>query len=77
MILDAVRASGGTTVAVPESVVVPWMKKAISLGGISICPEAAVCLGALELLLASGDIQPDERIVLFNTGAAQISRSGA
>jgi threonine synthase len=30
-----------------------------------------VCLGALESLLASGAVRADERIVVFNTGAAQ------
>jgi len=71
MILDAVRASGGTAIAVPENVIAPWMKKSISLEGLAICPETAVCLGALEMLLARGKIKPDERIVVFNTGAAQ------
>ena len=71
MILDAVRASGGTAIAVPESSVAPWMKKAITLEGIAICPETAVCFSALEILLARGEIRPQERIVVFNTGAAQ------
>lgn len=71
MIIDAVRASGGTAVAVPEANVAPWMKKSISLEGLAICPETAVCLGALEMLLANGQIKPHERIVVFNTGAAQ------
>jgi threonine synthase len=71
MILDAVRASGGSAVAAPERVIEPWMRKAISLEGLSICPETAVCLGVLEMLLAGGGIKPHERIVLFNTGAAQ------
>ncbi len=71
MILDAVRAGGGNAVAVPEEKVAPWMKKAISLEGLAICPETAVCFGALEMLLARGEIKPSERIVVFNTGAAQ------
>jgi threonine synthase len=71
MILDAVRESGGLAVAVPEQRIAPWMRKAISLEGLSICPEAAVCLAALESLLARGDVRPDERIVIFNTGAVQ------
>src|SRR3984957_15734773 len=71
MILEDVRASGGTALAVPEAVIEPWMRKAISLEGLSLCPETAVCLGALDLLLGRGDIRPDERIVVFNTGAAQ------
>jgi threonine synthase len=71
MILDAVRTSGGTAVAVPERVIRPWMRKSIALEGLSICPETAVCLGALEMLLLRGDIKRQERIVVFNTGAAQ------
>jgi threonine synthase len=71
MILDAVRASGGSAVAAPERGIEHWMRKAISLEGLSICPESAVCLGALEMLLAGGEIKPHERIVVFNTGAAQ------
>ncbi len=71
MILDAVRESGGTAVAVEEGRIRDWMQLAISSEGIAVCPEAAACVGALEQLLASGSIRPDERVVLFNTGAAQ------
>jgi threonine synthase len=71
MIIDAVRASGGTAVAVPEHAIAPWMRKSAALEGLSICPETAVCLGALEMLLARGEIHAHERIVVFNTGAAQ------
>ncbi len=71
MILDAVRASGGLALATPEADIPKWMQLAATLEGISLCPETAVCLGALEVLLARGAIKPDERIVIFNTGAAQ------
>ncbi len=36
--------------------------------GIDACPEGASTLVGLELLIAGGTIQPEERIVLFNTG---------
>lgn len=71
MILDAVRQSGGEAVAVPESSIQRWMQATASLEGISLCPESAVCLGALEMLLSQHAIRPRERIVIFNTGAAQ------
>jgi threonine synthase len=71
MILDAIRASGGTAIAVPEDAIEPWMGKAIALEGLSICPETAVCFAALKTLLARGDVSTDDRIVVFNTGAAQ------
>jgi threonine synthase len=47
------------------------MELAVSLEGISVCPEAAACVGALEGLTKSGWIRPSDRVVLFNTGAAQ------
>jgi len=71
MILDAVRQSGGTAVAVEEARIGEWMRLAAAAEGIPVCPEAAACVGALEHLTTSGWIQPHERVVLFNTGAAQ------
>lgn len=71
MILDAVRASQGTCLAVDEGRLLEWMGLATRLEGVSVCPETAACVGALEQLAASGWIQPGERVVIFNTGAAQ------
>jgi len=71
MILDAVRQSGGLALAVPEEGIPRWMAHAARNEGLALCPEAAVCLGAMEMLLARGAVARDERIVLFNTGAAQ------
>lgn len=71
MILDAVRESGGAAVAAPEGELIAQMKSACAAEGLSICPETAACLAALPKLLAEGVIRPDERVVVFNTGAAQ------
>jgi threonine synthase len=71
MILDAIRESGGTAIAVGESRLNQWLRTAVSLEGIPTCPEAAACVGALETLSQQGWIKPHERVVLFNTGAAQ------
>ncbi len=71
LILRAVRDSGGTAIAVEEARLPEWMRLAVSLEGIPVCPEAAACVGALESLAASGWIKPHERVVVFNTGAAQ------
>jgi threonine synthase len=70
MILDAIRASGGLAVAGAEASIAPWMRRASSAEGISICPETAVAFDVLEKLLANGTIQPHEEVVVFNTGAA-------
>jgi threonine synthase len=71
MIIDAIRDSGGTAIAADERRLTEWLRLASSLEGIPICPEAAACVGALETLTSTGWIKPDERVVVFNTGAAQ------
>ena len=71
MILDAVRESGGTAVAIEEATIRPWMEKVASAEGIAICPETAACCEALQQLVADGTIQSTEHVVVFNTGAAQ------
>jgi threonine synthase len=71
MMLDAVRASGGEAAAGRESRIAEWMRRAMSLEGVSLCPESAVCLDCLEMLRARDRVREDEEVVLFNTGAAQ------
>ena len=71
MILDAVRESGGLALATPETDIPQWMRLGASKEGISICPETAVCFGALDVLMKRGVIKPDEKILIFNTGASQ------
>jgi threonine synthase len=71
MMLDVIRASGGCAVAGKEESIVTWMRRVASSEGISICPETAVCFDCLEQLLTAKRIDPKEKVVVFNTGAAQ------
>ena len=71
MILDALRASQGCAVSVREDGICSWMELAVRSEGISVCPEAAACLGAIEKLLDTGWLKAEEEVVIFNTGAAQ------
>jgi len=71
LILDAVRASGGACVAGRESEILTWMQRASALEGLSVCPETAVCLATLTELVQRGLVERHERVVVFNTGAAQ------
>ena len=71
MILDAVRESGGVAMSAPEVDIPNWMKMANAKEGIALCPETAVCLGVLEQLAAQGKVKPKDRVLIFNTGAAQ------
>ncbi|HEX6882830.1 MAG TPA: threonine synthase [Planctomycetota bacterium] len=71
LILDALRRSGGAAVAAREAEILPWMRRASRLEGVGLCPESAACLAVVPRLLREGRLRRDERVVLFNTGAAQ------
>ncbi len=71
MMLDAIRESGGCAIAGREGRIVEWMRRGMSLEGVSLCPESAVCLDCLEQLVGQGKVRPEEQVVVFNTGAAQ------
>ncbi len=71
MMLDTIRASEGCAVAGKENRIYEWMRKVSSLEGIAICPETAICFDSLAKLLAEKKIESTEKVVVFNTGAAQ------
>jgi threonine synthase len=57
-------------VSVDDAELVSDMRAMGTLEGISAAPEGAASLSALRRLIAAGRIQPDETVVLFNTGGA-------
>jgi threonine synthase len=69
LILEAVRASGGTAVAVSDGELLDAGIELAREEGVFAAPEGAACVAALEKLLASGFLKPAERIVIYNTGA--------
>lgn len=69
LILDAIRESGGTAISVTDEELLDAVAEIGALEGVFCAPEGAACLPALRKLLDEKAIQPDERIVLFNTGA--------
>ncbi len=71
MILDAVRELGGAALAAVEGRLIEWMRLADGLEGIALCPETAACLDVLAGLVQREEVDPDEQVVVFNTGAAQ------
>jgi len=70
MILDALNESDGCAVAVEEADIVNWMSLTSSSEGISMGPESACCIGAVEKLTRDSWIKPDEKVVIFNCGSA-------
>ena len=71
MMLDAIRQSGGCAIAGREERIRFWVERVFRTEGVGICPETAVCFDCLEQLRSDGRIQPDETVVVFNTGAVQ------
>lgn len=69
LILEAVRKSGGTAIAVSDDDLIQAGIQLASDEGMFIAPEGAACVAALEKLLASGFLKREERIVIYNTGA--------
>src|ERR1700681_1202916 len=69
LILEAVRSSGGTAIAVSHTELINAGIQLASDEGMFVAPEGAACVSALEKLLASGFLKPGERIVIYNTGA--------
>ncbi|MBK9164768.1 MAG: threonine synthase [Acidobacteria bacterium] len=69
LILDAIRTSNGTAVAVTDEELVAAVKEIGALTGIFTAPEGAACLPALRKLIENGFIEGGETVVLFNTGA--------
>jgi threonine synthase len=69
LILNAVRDSGGTAIAVSDTELLDAGLDLAAAEGLFIAPEGAACVAALRKLLASGFLKPEERIVIYNTGA--------
>ena len=69
LILDALRASGGTAIAVTDEELIDATKEIGSAEGIFCAPEGAACLPALKKMLSDGSVKPNEGVVLFNTGS--------
>jgi threonine synthase len=70
IILDILRRSGGTAVAVSDADMIRDMLEIGRDAGVSAAPEGAASLSALKRLVADHRIGPDETVVLFNTGGA-------
>ncbi len=70
LVLRALRASGGTALAVTDPEMLDDMLAIGRLEGISAAPEGAAALSAARRLVAAGRIQRHETVVLFNTGGA-------
>jgi len=69
LVLRAVRESGGTAIAIPDDEALADGIELAKMEGMFAAPEGAACVSAVRRLLKSGFINPEEKIVIYNTGA--------
>jgi len=69
LILDAIRASGGTAIAVTDAELTAAVAEIGAATGIFCAPEGAACLPALRKFIDAGQVNSGETVVLFNTGS--------
>jgi threonine synthase len=69
LVLDAVRATGGTAVAVSDRALLTEQQALATQEGSFICPEGAACMAAVRQLRESGWLAERDRVLVLNTGA--------
>ena len=69
LILDAVRESQGTVVALTDEQIFTSLKEWASNEGVLMSPEGAAATAAYDHLLGTGFLTSSDRVVLFNTGS--------
>jgi threonine synthase len=68
LILDALRESGGTAVAVPEEAIDELQQLAGRLGAGYVSPETAAAFAAVHQLSTDGQLDRDDHVVVYDTG---------
>jgi threonine synthase len=69
LILDILNKSGGAALAVTDQEIMEALRQWARTEGVFAAPEGAASLAAYRRLRASGFFEPDDSVVLFNTGS--------
>ncbi len=69
LILEALRASGGTAVAVDDEAMAAWVGTLGADTGVFAAPEGGATAAAAQQLRQEGFLTDDDEVVLFNTGS--------
>jgi len=69
LILDILRKSEGTAIAVSDQEIMEALRQWARVEGIFAAPEGAASLAAYRQLLRRGFLKKDDTVVLFNTGS--------
>ena len=68
LILQCLRDSSGTAIAVSDAAILAAQKQLAMQEGIFAAPEGAASLAGLIILKDQGWVRADERVIIFNTG---------
>ena len=69
LVLGAVRESGGTAVSVGDEEMLDAALQLADSEGIFAAPEGGACVAAVAQLLRRGFLNPQDRVVIYNTGS--------
>jgi threonine synthase len=69
LILDAVRASGGTALAVTDAELLAAMRETAAVEGLFVSPEVGAAFAAARRLRETGFLDEADRVVVFGTGS--------
>jgi threonine synthase len=69
LVLDAVRRTDGTAIAVSDPELLVEQRALAAADGAFICPEGAACMAAVRQLRESGWLTAADEVVVLNTGA--------
>jgi len=69
LVLQAVRETGGTALAVDDAELLEELRVVGAREGLFLCPEGAAVVAAVRRLRGSGWIGAEEEVVVLNTGA--------
>ncbi|QNI36518.1 threonine synthase [Edaphobacter albus] len=69
IILDILQQSGGKAIASDDATILQSILDYARNEGIFLSPEGAAATAAYDQLIASGELKPTDKVVLFNTGA--------
>ncbi len=74
LMLRAIRDTGASAVAVSDEALTERARMVSRWEGVDLAPEGGATVAAAVTLREAGAIRPDERVVLFNTGAGWLYR---
>jgi threonine synthase len=69
IILDILEKSGGKAIAATDEEILASILDWAKNEGLFLSPEGAAATAAYDQLIASGELKPTDKVVLFNTGA--------